>query len=436
MSRKVPKVKPVVGEENAISSLIVRLQSVSLVALVFGLFIGSYFQRNLLEEFIFQPADGWCYKNQNVLGVHCFGDFGAPVNFTYHGLNGFYSSPVTSVYPPLNFYIFDFFRQLASIFDYRTSVMIYESLMLIGILVPIYYLFIKIAVSRMKALSITLGVLGFLPVIMTLDRGNIIGFSVPLLFYYLFSKTENRWKRILALCLLVGIKPHFIILVILNLKKSRWRTAIFEVGSVAATYFILFFIGAPSHSFKNIFIWISSLKSYANVDLGRQFPYNYSFAQGGYNWLNFLTGKSPSLHSCTILAIALGVISMFVLVAKSKRLSREILLILIIPLVFLIPSLSYAYYSIALLPIVFLEESPLMAKFPIEIGGKLLKIVYFASLLASIAPIYIGNDIFGIAKNSLNCMQIIVPSLWLLTYGIFVLSFLTYSFRSPKKFRG
>ena len=62
--------------------------SISALLLTLGLFISSYFERNLLEFLSYFPSDGWCLNDQRGLGVHCFGDFGAGGNLFSGGTAG------------------------------------------------------------------------------------------------------------------------------------------------------------------------------------------------------------------------------------------------------------------------------------------------------------------------------------------------------------
>ncbi len=397
--------------------------SISALFLAASLLVSSYFGKNIISLFIFSPNDGWCLNNQTGIGVHCFGDFGAPLTFSGHGLNGFYSSTVVSQYPPLNYYLFAIFRFIATHFTYRSSLALFLLIMLGGFLASFFNAMSRPHITKIEKFSYSVGLLSLLPIIMTLDRGNIIGYTLPLLFLYSSQNSHiSKTRRILSVCLLVNLKPQFILLLIWKFRGNKWKEAVEEFVAIVLSYLFFFFVGAPKYFLQNIKIFVHSLLNYGNIDFNRQYPYNYSFAQGIHNFQSAFFGREifPGLTSYE--AILFSIVVLLCIIWNRKYLSSSLTIFLVIPLIFLIPTLSFAYYSLVLVPLVVSENNIFSLDFPKAVGGKMAKYTFIFCVLITILPIYLGNDMLGVARNPYNVIQILLPSLWAVTYAIFILS--------------
>jgi hypothetical protein len=401
-----------------------ELISLAAFCLVTTIFIASYFGRNMLSLFIFSPNDGWCLDGQPGIGVHCFGDFGAVLASTINGFDGFYAADsVVRSYPPLNFFIYKSFYILATFSSYRISLIVFLVLLAAAILTPAVLSLLRSKGSVLKAILISLGSLTFLPFIMTFDRGNSLGLTIPLLFIYLFSsKKLGEVKKILILVLLVNIKPQFILLMFLQFRQITWKLKFQRLFFVSISYLLLFLIGSPQNALSNISNFLSALRNYGNFDFSRQFPYNYSFGQGIYNIFSSVFDVELSTSATSNFALVLSLLSLSLFTWKKVVDDENLRIVLLIPLIFLIPGLSFAYYSIILMVLVLNNKNLFTLKFPALIGGKITQTLFTGSLLLTILPIYLGNDFLGTGDNDLNAVQIFLPSAWVVTYVFINLS--------------
>jgi hypothetical protein len=403
--------------------------SISAFLLALSVFISSYFNRNLLQLFIFHPSDGWCLNNQKGIGVHCFGDFGANLISASQDLDYFYgSSSLTRQYPPMNYYLYSFFHTIATNTSYRTSLVLFLMVMSVGILFPIFFTLRKSKLPLIKSLVITLGSFSLLPIFVTLDRGNSVGLAIPFLFFYIYEKGQSRkFKRLLLISILASIKPHFALVLLLRFRLKKWRESAEEIIAIMTCYSLFFFIGSPGNIGINIRNFVGAILNYGKVDLNQQYPYNYSFAQGLHNIATGLFQVEFPQATTSYLANCLAALVLILILWRQEKLSQPVVAALLLPLIMLIPGVSYPYYSIVLIPILIAQSNIFELHFPSLIGGSTIKVLFIASLMLSILPMYIGNDMLGVASNPLNVFQILIPGVWVITYSFFVLSTLLNS---------
>jgi hypothetical protein len=415
-----------------------ELISLAGFCLVTTLFIASYFGRNVLSLFIFAPNDGWCLENEPGIGIHCFGDFGAVLASTAKGFDGFYAGEsVVQSYPPLNFYIYKAFHILATISSYRISLVVFLIFLIAALLTPAMLSLTRSENSTVRNILISLGTLTFLPFIMTLDRGNSLGLAIPLLFVYLYPRNKlGEFKKTLVLILLVNLKPQFILLMFLEFRRITWQLKFQKLFLVTSSYLLLFLVGSPRNTFTNIISFLNAIRDYGNLDLSRQFPYNYSFGQGIYNIFSNAFGVKLSSSYTSTFALILSATSLSLFIWKKAVNTEEIRIVLLIPLIFLIPGLSFAYYSVILMVLVLNNKNIFTLEFPRSIGGQVTQKLFIGSLLLTILPLYIGNDLLGTGDNDLNAVQIFLPSAWVVTYMFMAVSatkaFLKELTRKPK----
>ena len=417
---------------NSLQASYLLALKLSLPLIVGCLFISSYFNVNFLTVFINPSLDGGCYENQPGLGIHCFGDFGHSLSSVSNGFNGYWES-LNSHYPPLTFYVFSFFKLIAQYTTYQVSLCIYLFLLIACCLFPAYK-FLRRKNTRKESILFALASIGLLPVIMTIDRGNLVGLCIPLLSYYLIQLNSPKQKKktqIFVYCLLVGLKPQFFLLILINFGREQRLDRIKEILFTGMSYLVLFLIGSPLHILSNIELFLKGLQGYGAISFDKLYSYNYTFAQGIHNLLHLFTFQIST--SITIgLSLLLSVIILIVFVLKYSALSTYERIIYIVPLVFLIPSVSYAYYSVILLPLAFLAENTEVNGLNRKKESRSLNLYVRVPFFLTITPLYILGNWFGLAGNPYNLIQQAVPSIWVIYYSIVIFVLLKSSARKQK----
>jgi hypothetical protein len=170
-----------------------------------------YYKENFNEWLSWRSND---YSGDHFsIGQHFFSDY---LHLNLDTRDGSVDYPLAT-YPPFANLVFRVFAY----FPYKLSLLLWLVCLAIAMLLPLYYAIHKIE-SRNKFQSIL--IFGFLsaPFIAVMDRGNSIGFIIPLIFFFYIASERN--KKILAgffLGLAISLKIYPILLIpIIILKKK------------------------------------------------------------------------------------------------------------------------------------------------------------------------------------------------------------------------
>jgi len=217
------------------------------------------------------------------------------------------------------------------------------------------------------------------PFIFQLERANIIFISLIFLMLFIYGKeSENKIIRELSLiCLAVStaIKIYPAIFGLLLVKEKRYKETLRLLIYGIVCFFAPFFaIGGV----KAALLFFKSLSEFS-VNAARGFGYKINFTNAVKLPFFLLTGESPASIdlAAKILLIclsALAVVSVFTLTSKWKAVTLLSLLMI------LIPSFSYMYTLIFLLP-------PLMLFLDAKEDRKAIDYVYAVLFCLMFIPI-------------------------------------------------
>lgn len=350
-----------------------RLIAISLILLAISfvgiLVLGSYFNEPITSNFSYPAADGWCNPSQEGLGKHCFGDFQAPRVVLEKSLNwndnGHQNLPPTSFVPHK---LANYVEKFTSI---RTSLAIYLLLLATCLLSPV----IPLLKRNYRGLSDTpayfLLIITSLPFIAVLDRGTSAGLAVaPLTIFALRFNKGSKWPAIFAIIVATAIRPHFVLVAVAFLAIRKYRDFAYVVtGSVVLTLFSFIFFGLD-----NFVGWIKNLVLYpASAPLVNDFPANLSFARAIMKLLqilhvipirsNFSNGTINLANTGALLLFI--VVTIFYLTRKTSNSTLVVPICLLLPV--LIPTATYSYYSLVLLPMfafLFVPYNPVFDTIP------------------------------------------------------------------------
>ena len=333
-----------------------RLIAISLILLAISfvgiLVLGSYFNEPITSNFSYPVADGWCSPSQEGIGKHCFGDFQAPRVVLEKSLNwndnGHQNLPPTSFIPHK---LANYVEKFTSI---RTSLAIYLLLLATCLLSPV----IPLLKRNYRGLSDTpayfLLIITSLPFIAVLDRGTSAGFAVaPLTIFALRFNKGSKWPAIFAIIVATAIRPHFVLVAVAYFAVRKYRDFAYVVtGSVVLTTSSFIFFGLD-----NFVGWIKNLVLYpASAPLVNDFPSNLSFARAIMKLLQILhvVPVQFNFSNGTINLASAGILLLFVIVIifhLTRKTSNSIFVVpicLLLPV--LVPTATFSYYSLVLLP--------------------------------------------------------------------------------------
>jgi hypothetical protein len=339
------------------------------ISLLYWWIAGSYLGIDIYSSRSFVGADGWCESVSQGLGSHCWGDYYYPVFLVFSQPNPWleYANP----YPAANLIPFMIAQTLGSITGIaQAGLAIFLGTMTLLIGWSVWAATKGMALEPRLILFTTLTLFSP-PLIATLDRGNSVGFIVPLLAW-LYSAVRNQSENqgLSAIILLTVVKPHFAVLLFLYLLRGQFKTLIKGVLLGGTIHVLAFLVVAGDRFPINIYDSLVRIVAYANytsVETG--WPQNISFAQSLYSLAYFFRGEQKSTIVLEFLATHQGLIGPIVLLTVlltitifRSNLTNVQVAILITSLIVMTSSTTYYYYAIfsipALLAVTQMKDNP------------------------------------------------------------------------------
>jgi len=159
---------------------------------------------------------------------------------------------------------------------------------------------------------------------------------------------------------------------------------------------------------------ISSTSSYGSGIPG-DWPPNVSMGRGILNITNvFHLNLTSTQIQFLVYSICIGiVIKMFL----NKEIEIDQKLQIIIPLMFLVPAMTWWYYLVLLYPMLSIHTRSESTLVSVGLGSKKIGAFYLLVFCASMVPIY-----FPITNNYINLIQSLTPSLWFIQYLLYLSS--------------
>jgi hypothetical protein len=335
-----------VGTKKPINSVIQMYVSVYLFAVLIGTYISSYFQIPLTSMLSFNVADGWCNAVTQGVGAHCFGDFYYTLTFLEQS-NPW--STAANPYPPIALLIFKPFAFLVELFpSTQFGLFAYLGFLVASLLSIPVHLFMTKKMGLSQSILVGMLIISTTPVIVGLDRGNIVVLCVPILYFFLHFERDSDSKRSFIFWLaLVLIKPQFAILGLIYLRNGHLTGALKKAilgFSLFCASFLLYPIGLK----ENLRAYLSQLVGYQDYgSLGNVFPVNISLASALSLVDVFI--KTSTVGATQVVSIILLIVTGIIVFRSPAKLSTSAVLpVLVLPII--LPQTSWHYYLIVLVP--------------------------------------------------------------------------------------
>jgi hypothetical protein len=348
------------------------------VSLLYWWIAGSYLGADIYSSRSFVSADGWCDPVSQGLGSHCWGDYYYPIFLVFSLDNPWLEHgnpyPGASLVPFIVTHLFGSIIGLT-----QAGLVIYLGTMTLLIGWSVWAGTKGLALEPRLILFTTLTLFSP-PLISALDRGNSVGFIVPLLvwlYWSLRNKSENQ--GMLAIVLLTLVKPHFAVLLFILLLRGKITTLIKGVLLGGTIHILGFLIVAGDRFPINIYDWLARLVSYqdyTSVESG--WPPNISFAQAIYSFTSLFPGQDSSSPILAFLddyqgligpIVLLSIISIITIFRQSLK-DLQIAIILT-SLVAMTSSTSYYYYAIFSIPALLAVTQMKFESGPSSLNGQL-----------------------------------------------------------------
>jgi len=351
------------------------LVAISLMIMSFGTLISAYLQQGYTETISFFVRDGWCNEATQGIGIHCFGDFYAPISIA--GTPNPWSNSLNLAYTPLNF---TYFRLMDSSFitslGGHTALAINLLLTLICLSLPGLYIWrTQVSHQYISGPWVLLISLASAPSIMLIDRGSSSFLLFPLVFFFYRAIIDDNYQQATFTLLAMTLwKPQSFILAVGILifmgVKPFIKSALLTIFA-----FILSFILYPVNLVDNFFSWLDNSAEYQNY-VAIPTPGNYSLINFvGFLWggAKFLTGSAATLGQAfrppvapllvSIFCAVFAILAIFLLVQSRKRLSRFQFTLISSVYLLTIPGTSFGYYlALLLIPLFVIPHPKALAK--------------------------------------------------------------------------
>ena len=399
-------------------NFLLKLQifSMPLVFIVWYL-VPSYFPVVLASRMSFYGSDGNCVTNGIAFGSHCFGDYGALIN-GIRDVDNVWSSGAGTPYPPFGILMMKIFVIMNTHLGPTASLIIYLLSLFFAYIFPIWHSTKNFnLIERLQLFC--LSTLIALPFLNTIDRGNNLVWAIP--FLYLGISNLNHKKSILYLAISIALRPQLCIFLILLL-FSRKHKQFFQATLLATTFYLFSFVLKLGRDAPNgILDFLKALRGQA-AGIPGNWPPNLSMARGLktiFELINF------QILDTTIIRISLLIIITLLIkiLLKSNQFKTSVLAINLVPLIFLIPPMTWYYYGSFLIIIVAIMIRDNLAIDEISFGNKTAGTLLLTSIWLTFTPLYIP-----IGSDFTNLVQIIVPIMWTLYY-IYIISIPWKTFR-------
>ena len=329
---------------------------------------GSYFGVDEFSSKSFYGDDGWCDAQTQGLGVHCWGDYYYPVfQLTQTQIwGGDYPNPG----PAAALVPFVIFGGVGNFLGQASLGLFLYLTFLAGSIVASVWLATKNFRSDQRTLLLLTVALLSPGVAVVLDRGNSVGFLVPLLILFLSAiKSGNVRLMVASIVLMSLIKVHFAALLFVLIFSGRFRGAFSVLAISLIVHISSFALINPQEFPRNVLNWleqISRYQEYSSVSI--PWPPNISFAQSIYSVLfGFERISDLDLgHLMTFVEMRQGVFGPLVLgvllvtiAIFRKSLTEVQITILVFSAVSLTSATTYFYYTVLAIPaILFLIRAP------------------------------------------------------------------------------
>jgi hypothetical protein len=363
----------------------------------------------------FFSQDGHCLESKGITKIHCFGDFGHPIELVRAG-KSVWGTETGNPYPPLNFIFFLFFSFLAANLGNLFSISLYLLSLVMAMLIP-YLHALKNQTNTKKVLAISTTLVGTLPFLTVIDRGNSTVWTLPFLYFFIAARANLISKKyeIVMATLAICLRPQNLILLIVFLSKREYKKIALTLGWSTLLNVFFFLLWDFKNTLENMRKQIDVLIDYGN-EIPGTWPPSLSFSRGILTLTEF-TNYQLSTTTIKYISYMIGFLFIFKIIRMQNQISDTQVFILTLPLIFLLPTSAWPYYSCILLVVI---ATGFLLKIEInEIGlnssfrGNLFLFATIITTTTICIPIWQQNN---------NIVQIFVPVVWLFTYLIFIVS--------------
>ncbi len=291
-----------------------------------------------------------------------------------------------------------------------------------------------------------------IPMWTAIDRGNSVGFVVPIMLTFLVALCRRRWRLAAVMVVLAAlVKPQFVVLVVPLFAARQWRWGGLTLGGALITNLAAYLLwpqGFPStilQSIHNTLGFGAPGSSASRADL-----YNMSFAEGllmipddikagetgGKIPESFIAGPRSVLGYVVLILVVVSVL------ALGRRITPVMAGTVLLAAASLFPALVASYYLVFALPVAALitrdpDASTGSGIFhqPETVGGRRRAVGLFVSLAAALTIAQIAPNGPPLLRQNMGADAVVdhilgvvtsvrmAPVLWLIACAAIIVSY-------------
>lgn len=439
-------------------SLLVGLVLIAtVISAASGVALAHYYSVDVLSSLLYEPYDCIADWGMNV-GHHCFSDYAIPANFAllsnpwepYPAFMPADFMPAHNNYPAGALIPQLIFGTIGHWLDApRLGLLGYLLALTIACLVPAVWA-ARSARGLERLVVFVACFAAAIPAWMAIDRGNSVGFVVPIMLVYLIALCRQRWGLVTVMVVLAAlVKPQFVVLAVVLLAARQWRFGVIGLGGVVISNVAAYALW-PQNFPGTITDTMHNTLGYGSFSMSTSVE-NVSFAKGlltipdgiiarqhgGVIPDGFLAGPRSAIGYAVLMLVVVCVI------ALGRRIPPVMVGIVLLATASLFPAVSFRYYLIFALPVAALvirdpDGPPATGIFDrFAAAGDRRRLVGVAVSVAcaiSIAQIALPSppshistlELVGATQEFLNLVitsALLTPLLWLATCVVIIVSY-------------
>lgn len=261
--------------------------------------LSQYLGTNFFASISFSASDGHCDISLGEgVGIHCFGDY-ALISKVLDTDNPWQNEVFNVNYgaPTLLLFLLPKAIEVA-LASFDAGLFFYIGGMVAALSLPLVFLAKRLLRAEGGVLVFSIGAIVSGPLglasIIALDRGNSVGFALPLLAWFAWSHVNGKHTQAaIAAGLALLIRPQFGLLLFGLLAARKFKLFFLTLGLSALSY-LLSYLLFIEHFPGNIVQSIRNILSFGSLG-GPDWPPNVSLARGLHSILPADAGLSQSL---------------------------------------------------------------------------------------------------------------------------------------------
>jgi hypothetical protein len=307
----------------------------------------------------FTSDDKWCNPVISGIGNHCFSDFQTPMNLVNDENPWVFGNSFTptAMFPHIVSLI-----AKASFIGPEFTLYAYLILGIIAISLPIYFALHSVSTFLRIPSALSLSVLSTAG-LNSLDRGTSAIFATPFIYLAAREFINKNPRNVLIWVLLASfIRPQFILLSLFLLALPAIKHFLMSLGIFLGSI-ILGFALWPGDRKLHLQSWLTMISGYDQYAPSESnWPINISAGKSFSRIIEFFLNKYPNnislaeIFNWTLvnfkqIGVALALTVIVIAGIFGRKISKSIVIFLVVSAPALIPGVSWAYYLLFFLPI-------------------------------------------------------------------------------------